>query len=122
MAQVSQLPGVLDFQLVKGDECTVALNLGFDVTGYTFSSVIYATTITGIGAGAGGTLTSIGQTITQPTLGVVAATAGTMLVGISENQTNLLTPGSTYRWYLRAVAPGDITRTLLAGTFTTVAP
>lgn len=122
MAQVSQLPGVLDFQLVKGDECTVALNLGFDVTGYTFSSVIYSTVVTGAGGGDGSTLTSVGATVTQPTLGVVAATAGSMLVGVSESQTNMLTPGSTYRWYLRAVAPGEITRTLLAGTFQTVAP
>jgi hypothetical protein len=122
MATVSQLPGVLDFQLVKGDECTVALNLGINITGYTFTSVIYSTVVTGVGAGAGGSITRVGATVTQPTIGIVAPTAGSMLVGISEVQTNLLDPGTTYRWYLRSVAPGDVTRTLLAGSFTTVAP
>lgn len=122
MAEVVQLPGALSFRVVKGDEITVALNLGFDITGHTFSTQIYRAVVTGYGGGGGETLTSIGQTITQPTLGIVSQTAGTMLVGVSENQTNLLAPGTTYRWYLRAVAPGDITRTILAGDFTTVAP
>lgn len=122
MADVVQLPGVLNFRVVSGDEITVALNLNQDITGYTFTSQIYQANVVGYGGGGGSSLTSIGQTVTQPTLGIVSATAGTMLVGMSEYQTSLLTPGTTYRWYLRAVAPGEITRTLLAGEYTTVAP
>jgi hypothetical protein len=45
-----------------------------------------------------------------------------MTVALSETQTNLLSPSSTYRWYLRWVAPGQITRTIISGSVTAVAP
>lgn len=121
MADVIQLPGLLNFRVVKGDEINVRLNLNTSIAGWTFASVIYAADITGAGGGDG-TLTNVGPTVTQPAMSVVSQTAGTMLIGLSENQTDLLNPASRYRWYLRAVAPGNITRTILAGDFTTVAP
>lgn len=122
MPDVVQLPGNLGFRLVKGDELSVALNLNRDITNYSFTTYIYSTSVTGGGGGGDGTLVGIGTTITQPTLGIVAETAGKMIIGLSEQQTNLLTPNQTYRWFLRAVAPGDITRTLLSGDVVTVAP
>jgi hypothetical protein len=122
VADVVQLPGLLNFLVVKGDQIDVRLNLNTNITGYTFTSQIYASSIVGTGGGSVDTITGIANTVTQPILSIVSQTAGTMLIGLSENQTNLLDPLSTYRWYLRAVAPGVVTRTILAGEFTTVAP
>jgi hypothetical protein len=122
VADVVQLPGLLNFRVVKGDQIDVRLNLNTNITGYTFTSQIYASNTLGGGGGSVDTITGIAGTVTQPILSIVSQTAGTVLIGLSENQTNLLDPLSTYRWYLRAVAPGVITRTILAGDFTTVAP
>jgi hypothetical protein len=117
----SQLPGDLGLKFVPGDECNVALNLQRSVVGYTFTSFIYQTTLGGSGGGLG-SLASIGQTVTAPTIGITNASTGAMVIGLSENQTALLSPNQNYRWYLRWVAPGDITRTIISGSVTAVAP
>lgn len=106
---------------MSGDECNVAVNLQRNVTGYTFTSFIYQTTTIGTGGGAGG-INSIGQTVVAPTIGITDATTGSMVIGLSEAQTSLLSPTQPYRWYLRWVAPGEITRTILSGSVTAVAP
>lgn len=121
MATFSQLPGQLDILAVHGDEWNIALNLQTNVTNYSFESYIYRSDTTTTGGGAG-SLSGIGTTITQPTLSISSATAGTMIVALSEAQTNLLSPTQTYRWYLRWVAPGSITRTIVSGSVTAVAP
>lgn len=121
MADFVQLPGALNFRIVAGDEVNAAVNLNRDISNYSFSTVVYLAGATGVGGG-NGSVTSIGRTITRPTLGIVAATAGQMVVGLSETQTMMLVPGTPYRWYLRAVAPGDVTRTILSGDVVTVAP
>ena len=89
--------------------------------GYTFTSFIYQTDITSTGGGLAG-LSSIGRTVTAPTIGITNATTGAMILGLSEAQTALLSPNSNYRWYLRWVAPGEITRTIVSGSVTAVAP
>ena len=121
MATFSQLPGELSIQLVPGDELNIALNLQRSVAGYTFTSFIYQSNITGSGGGVS-SFSSIGQTVTSPTIGITNATSGSMILGLSETQTALLSPGEDYRWYLRWVAPGEITRTIISGSVTAVAP
>ena len=106
---------------MTGDECNVALNLQRSVAGYSFTSYIYQSDITGTGGGAG-SINGIGQTVTAPTIGITDAAAGLMVLGLSEAQTSLLSPGTSYRWYLRWVAPGQITRTIISGSVTAVAP
>lgn len=121
MADLVQLPGVLNIRCVNGDELNAAVDVNRDVTGYSFTTVIYSTTVRGAGGGDG-SLVSIGSTITTPSLQVVSPTAGQMLIGLTETQTAMLVPGNTYRWYIRAVAPGAITRTIVSGDVVTVAP
>lgn len=121
MATFDQLPGALDIRLIPSDEVNVALNLQRNVTGYTFTSFIYQTNITSTGGGLLG-LSSIGQTVTAPTIGITNVTTGSMIIGLSETQTALLSPGQNYRWFLRWVAPGEITRTIVSGSVTAVAP
>lgn len=122
MAEVVQIPGELGLRLVPGDELNFALNLQTDCSGYTFTSYIYRATATGGGGGSATILYGIGQTVAAPTITMVSQTAGTMMVGVNETQSALLTPGGNYRWFLRWVAPGDITRTILGGPVTSVAP
>jgi hypothetical protein len=107
---------------VPGDECNVALNLQRSVAGYTFTSFIYRSSITGTGGGGAGAINSIGQTVVAPTIGISDASTGAMILGLSEAQTALLSPNQNYRWYLRWVAPGEITRTIISGSVTAVAP
>jgi hypothetical protein len=121
VADLKQLPGQLNLRFVNGDELNAPIALNRDITGYSFITYIYSTTVTG-SIGGDGPLVSIGRTVTQPTLGIVSATAGTMIMGLSETQTSMLTPGNTYRWFIRAVAPGDVTRTIISGDVVTVAP
>lgn len=121
MATFSQLPGELSIQLVPGDEVNIALNLQRSVAGYSFTSFIYQSSVAGSGGGVS-SFSGIGQTVTAPTIGVVDASTGSMILGLSEAQTALLSPSEGYRWYLRWVAPGVITRTIISGSVTAVAP
>jgi hypothetical protein len=91
------------------------------VVGYTFTSFIYQSDITGTGGGAG-SINGIGRTVTAPTIGISDASTGSMILGLSESQTALLSPNQNYRWFLRWVAPGEVTRTIISGSVTAVAP
>lgn len=97
------------------------MNLQRDITSHTFTSYIYRSTATGTGGGMGA-INSFGQTVTAPTIGITNVTAGSMIIGLSETQTALLSPNENYRWFLRWVAPGEITRTIVSGSVTAVAP
>jgi hypothetical protein len=121
VANFDQLPGALEIRLVPSDEVNIALNLQRSVVGYTFTSFIYETDTTSTGGGLLG-INGIGRTITAPTIGITNATTGEMVLGLSEAQTGLLSPNTSYRWYLRWVAPGVITRTIISGSVTAVAP
>ena len=121
MSNFDLLPGTLNLRFVKGDEVNIAVTLQRDITSYYFESYVYESTTTGTGGGLE-SLIGIGTTVTAPTIGITTPTTGSMVIGLSEVQTNLLTPGQDYRWYLRWVAPGEITRTILSGSVTAVAP
>jgi hypothetical protein len=100
MATISQLPGKLNLDLVRGDEFATLVDFSINVTGYTFSASVYST-ITG-------------STVITPTVSVVSAATGQVNVGISEAQSEAVAPG-TYLWRLSWVAPGSATRTALEG-------
>lgn len=121
MADFVQLPGVLNLQAVSGDECNIALSLQRSVAGYSWESYVYRTDVTTTGGGVG-SLNGIGITVAQPTIGISDTATGTMVIGLNETQTRSLTPGVGYRWYLRWVAPGEVTRTIVSGAVTMVAP
>ena len=121
MADFTLLPGELNVRAVRGDEWNIAINLQKNVTSYAWESYIYQSDTTTEGGGIG-SLSGVGATITQPTIGISDATTGTMVIGLSETQTTLLSTTQTYRWYLRWIAPGQVTRTILSGSVTAVAP
>lgn len=116
MATYTLLPDTLDIVFVGGDEVSILLDFDQDLTGYTFEApVILATVIRN------------GQVVeyelaTNFTQTPVDLAAGKLNLSLSETQTGNLVLGSVYRWYLRWVAPGIVTRTVLSGTVTPRSP
>jgi hypothetical protein len=112
----SLLPGQLDVTFVVGDEINIAINLGQSITGYTLQSAVYVASSSGFAGGGGGTVTTVGATAATPTIQVVTASSGSVIWSLTETQTSALSPGITYRWYLRWITPStSMTRTILAG-------
>ena len=106
---------------VRGDEWNIAINLQRNISNYAWESYIYQSDTNTAGGGAG-SLSGVGTTITQPTIGIPDPTTGSLVIGLTETQTKLLSPTQTYRWYLRWIAPGEVTRTIISGSVTAVAP
>jgi|694.fasta_scaffold00746_39 hypothetical protein len=115
MAIFEQLPGTLDVYCTVGDEVPLALDFGRNITGYTLTSAVYVYAQT-VPTSGGVAVPQAGVTVFTPTLTVVDATLGKIMVGASEAQTSLLSPLGNYRWYVRWVANG-VTRTVVSGIF-----
>lgn len=115
----TQLPGTLDIEFVAGDEVGgPSIDFDRDITGYTFEAPIYVTQVFATGVGGTGSGESIGATVLNWTVSVVDAAAGTLALGLTEEQTASLSPGTQYRWFLRWVDTSGYTRTVLSGTVT----
>jgi hypothetical protein len=122
MAVFTQLPGGLDITFVQGDEVAVALDFDRDLTGYTLTAPVYVTAVFASGAGGSSFVETVGAIATNFVISNTNLAQGQILIGLSENQTNLLSPGIAYRWYMRWVDPGLVTRTVLSGTVTVANP
>jgi hypothetical protein len=111
------LPGELDLVFIKGDEVGVLLTLeNQNLTGFTFDSHVYSLATVGTGSGLGaGVSVAAGQTAVQITVTPVAVTAGRINISMSEIQTNQLQADGQYRWWLKTISPGLVTRTVVAG-------
>ncbi len=118
----SQLPAQMDFAFVAGDEVNVALDFSNDITGYQFHNAIYVSGNLASGGGGAGFVNTVGQTATAFVVTPVDLAAGKIVIGLSEAQTAALSPANNYRWYLRWVSPGLVTRTVLSGAVRPVAP
>lgn len=121
MATFTQLPGTLDISMIQGDEIEVDLDFDRDLTGYTFSNSIYVEAVLS-GGGGGGFVSTVGSVATSFAISIVNLSTGRINIGLSEIQTAALSPSINYRWFLRWVAPGLVTRTVLSGTMTVSAP
>lgn len=113
----SQLPGVLNVEAVIGDEVLLPIDVSpISLVGYTFTAPIYVVTTVATGAGGSSSSEVIGETVANWTLTEVDLSLGQLALGLPESVTGSLLTTTTYRWYLRWVAPGVVTRTALAGT------
>lgn len=121
MAQFTQLPAELGVTFVVGDEINIAIDFSRDLTGYSFSNAIY---VSGNVASGGGSsfVSTVGETAASFTITPVDLSTGKLALGLTELQTASLTPANSYRWYLRWVSPGNVTRTILSGPVTVFAP
>jgi hypothetical protein len=122
MPTFSQLPGDLTITHVISDEVNFTLDLDVDVTGYTFTAGVYVVATSGFQGGGGGTIPEVGSVVFAPSITVANAAAGTLTWGASETQTAGLSAGVRYRHYVRWVAPGSVTRTIVSGDYIPVAP
>lgn len=112
MADYALLPQNLNLSFIRGDEFWFTVDADIDLTNYQFSSSIYkALNITN------GIVTST-QEVAQFTITPVDLATGQLILSLQENQTAALNPNDRLRWYLRWVAPGVVTRTVLSGTLT----
>ena len=112
MSDYALLPQNLNLQFVRGDEFWFTVDASIDLTNYTFQSSIYkATNITN------GIVTS-SQQVLQFTITPIDLAAGQLNLSLQESQTLSLNPNDRLRWYLRWIAPGVVTRTVLSGTIT----
>lgn len=113
----SQLPGELNVEAVVGDEIVLPIDVNpVSLEGYTFTAPIYVVSTVATGVGGSGSSEVIGQTVANWTIQVVDASQGQLVLGLPESVTGTLLTTTAYRWYLRWVAPGVVTRTALAGT------
>lgn len=122
MASFSQLPGELNLTFVTGDEVAVALDFDRNLTGYTITTAVYVTAVYAAGGGGSGFVTGIGATATTFAIENTNLAAGQITIGLSESQTTALSPAIAYRWYMRWVDGGGVTRTVLSGTVTVANP
>jgi hypothetical protein len=96
-------------------------DLDIDTTGFTWTSLVYESTPSVSFANPGGVPTQ-GATAATFAITVVNAAAGQVNLSLTELQTVTLSPSTSYRWYLRGVSPGMVTRTYLSGTLKAYAP
>lgn len=117
----TQLPGTLDITFVQGDEVAIAFDFDRDLTGYTITNFIYVSQVFSTG-GAAGVVTTVGETAATFSVSNTNLAAGQITIGLNETQTALLSPGILYRWYMRWIDTGMVTRTVISGTLTVVNP
>lgn len=110
MATYTVHPDALDLLFVSGDELSVLLDFEQNLTGYQFSTGIYEVADVVNGAVVATTPFARNFTITPVDLSL-----GSLNLSLSETDTSAFDPSVTYRWYLRWVAPGVVTRTVVAG-------
>jgi hypothetical protein len=121
-ATFSQLPGSLDITFVQGDEIAIALDFDRDLTGYSITTAVYVTEVFSSGLGGSAFVETVGATAATFAISNTSLAAGQITIGLNETQTASLSPGIAYRWYMRWVDTGMVTRTVLSGTVTVVNP
>lgn len=122
MAEFTQLPGDLGLKFIAGDEVQINCDFDINLTGYTVTNSIYVTSVYAAGGGGTGYVTTVGSTVTSFDQSITNASAGQLTLTLPENKSSLLSPGIGYRWYLRWVDTGGVTRTVLAGDVTATNP
>jgi hypothetical protein len=115
------LPGTLNISLTVGDEFGMLADLDIDTTGFTWTALVYEATPSVSFVNPSGVSTQ-GATAATFSVTVVNAAAGQVNLSLTELQTVALSPATSYRWYLRGVSAGLVTRTYLSGTLKAYAP
>jgi hypothetical protein len=120
MATFSQLPTTLDLTFIWGDQVDISFDFDVNLTGYAFSAGVYdastTTAATGGGGIGGGSSAPYDTAVVQSfTVANTNLSTGQIALGLTEAQTSAFTVGGNYRWFLRWVAPGTVTRTVISG-------
>jgi hypothetical protein len=115
MATYSVLPAPILLRCFAGDEFGVVLDFDVDLTGYTLSNEIYRLNAPEL---VNGQLISTTTNHGAFTMTVNSYPLGQVRLSLTETQT--AEKNGQYRFVLKWVAPGDVTRTILNGTFEVV--
>ena len=121
MASLALLPATLDLSVTQGDEFGILLDFSIDLSNYSWTAIVYATTRTVSSQFPGG-IDTAGDTAATFVVTEQDAAAGQINLSLQEAATSGLSETQTYRWYLRGVAPGTVTRTYVSGTFAVKSP
>lgn len=122
MSAFAQLPGSLDVTFVQGDEIAIALDFDRNLTGYSITTNVYVTQVFASGGGGSSFVETVGATAATFGITNTNLAAGQITIGLNETQTASLSPGIAYRWFMRWIDTGMVTRTVLSGAVTVVAP
>ncbi|MBU6222278.1 MAG: hypothetical protein KGR24_05940 [Planctomycetes bacterium] len=118
---VIQIPADLPIELVQGDELSFALQFNDDrEDDYTWQSGVYNASLVNPTNVFSPALEIDVETDTPEEGDPVTTT--TVIVSFTETQTQLLTPRQNWRWFIRWVAPGGVTRTIISGQISSRAP
>ena len=120
-AAFSIVPETLDLTVCKGDEFGLSLDFDIDLTGYTFTAAVFEITRT-VNSSYPGGFDSQGVDVEAFAITYTDLANGELSLALTETQTAAISETGTYRWYLRGVAPGTITRTYISGSFTVRTP
>lgn len=121
MSTYSILPATLDIVVLKGDEFGMDLDFDTSLNSFAWTAEVFVSTRT-VNSNYPGGLAIEGATAATFTVNVVDAANGQLNLALDETTTGGLDEATTYRWYLRGVAPGAVTRTYISGSFTVRAP
>jgi len=121
---VAQLPAEFPIALVPGDELNFALRFNLDLTGYTLEGKVYDSSLAAPTLLTFPVVTATVETTTPEDPEEDPVTTTLVEVSFDEQATAQLTPlqARRWRWYLRWVSPGGVTRTILSGPITSRAP
>jgi hypothetical protein len=122
MSAFAQLPGSLDVTFVQGDEIAIALDFDRNLTGYSITTNVYVTQVFASGGGGSSFVETVGATAATFGITNTNLAAGQITIGLNETQTASLSPGIAYRWFMRWIDTGMVTRTVLSGSVAVVAP
>jgi hypothetical protein len=107
---------------VQGDEIAIALDFDRNLTGYSITTNVYVTQVFASGGGGSSFVETVGATAATFGITNTNLAAGQITIGLNETQTASLSPGIAYRWFMRWIDTGMVTRTVLSGAVTVVAP
>ena len=119
MATYSALPADLGLSFVLGDEFNMSVDLSINATSYTWSAIAFEV---GSAFPNGSAVPTQGATAATFAIETVNAANGQYILSLTETQTAALLLTKSYRWYLRGVSPGGVTRTYLSGSVTPTTP
>ena len=114
-------PAALSLTAVKGDEFAVDFDFDTSLTSYTWEAIIFKVSRL-VNSNHPGGVDAQGDTAETFTTSVTDAANGELTISLTETQTAALSESELYRWRLRGVAPGSVTRTYVSGTFTLRSP
>ncbi len=100
MSAYSQLPGLLNLAMRRGDTFSTTVDFDVDLSGHTVTAAVVSP-ITG-------------ATTSTIVTSVAAGTAGVVSLSMSDVQTSAV-PVGTHGWRLEWVTPGGYRRTVLSG-------